>query len=112
MAALRKRAKFLCQERDCFPASRIKLISRWPMQRLLGERAQIAGIKSAPPKCLDDRNSVMMVVFGHKIDIGGDQCAQVIAKSDIGRWTVIERTNANGEHVLCGFRRLPAEPIG
>ena len=112
MNAFRERAKFPCQNRDRLLARGIELIARRPVQRLFRKCSQIARIKSALPKRFDDRDPIMMIVFGHKIDIGRNQRAQVIAKRDVHGRTIIERSNRNREQMLRGFRRFAGKAIG
>src|SRR5207302_1410983 len=80
MAALGERAKFVGQKRDRFPARVVQLIAGRPMQGLLGQRSQIARIKTAPPERFDNSDPIMMLVSRHKIDIGRDQRAEIISK--------------------------------
>ena len=111
MAALCERAKFVGQERDRFPARVVQLIAGRPMQGLLGQRSQIARIKTAPPERFDNSDPIMMLVSRHKIDIGRDQRAQIISKRDIDRRTIIESANAHRQKVLRRSRRFSGESI-
>ena len=42
----------------------------------------------------------------HQIGIPGNQSAQIFAKSDIDRWNIIERPDADIQHMTRCFRRL------
>src|SRR5262249_9895320 len=85
-----------------------KEIDSLPTQRVHRQRVEIQRVNASLPKTFDESHAVIERVIWHEIGISGNQTAQVLAKSDVDWWNIIERADTNIEHVsrslgsLCG----------
>ena len=90
-----------------------RVAERAPGQRLLGYRAHVARQELPLAERLHERDPVVPRVGRKRIDVGGDQRAQIFAEGDVDRRAIVERADAHGEHLrgrlggLVGEARRP-----
>src|SRR5215471_10137188 len=79
---------------------------RLPQQASWRQMLDVPGINASIAKCLDERGAVAVLVVRDEIGIGGDERAQIFAESDVDRWAIVERANADAEKLSRNFARL------
>ncbi len=62
-------------------------------------------------KGVDERLAITQRIFGNEVTIRGDQRAEILAESDVHRWAVVDRADANGEEVRSQFAGLLGENV-
>ena len=87
---------------------------RFPAKALRRKVTNVLRVDTAAAKALDESWPISPNIFRHKVAIGGDQRPQIFAESQIDWRTVVQRSNADVQHMtgrLACFLRKPAYEI-
>src|SRR6266516_893595 len=93
--------------------ARVEIRVGWflPAQVVDGQAAHIEWIDPPLTKRLDEGDAITQVVVAYEIEVGSNECPQVVAESQVDWWTVVQGTNAHVEDVLRRFGGLARHPV-